>query len=164
MGRRWIVALLALTSWHAPAAAVDVIAHASQSESALSRSLARGIFGMRVRNWPDGTPVKVFVLADNTPLHDEFCKTVLQTYPYQLRQNWDRLLFSGTGQPPVEVASEDELFKRVAETPGAIGYLRQYRPPAPPAPPPPAKGKNKKTKDQPSPPPPKPPVKVLHVE
>lgn len=152
-------ALLALgLLWPVSAPAVDVVVHPTQPDSAVSRSLARGVFGMRVRAWPDGVPVRVFVLDDAQPLHEEFCKSVLQMYPYQLRQNWDRLLYSGTGQPPVVVASEEEMLTRVAETPGSIGYVRAYRPP----PPPPADPKSRKSK-QPPPPVPAAPVKVLHV-
>jgi hypothetical protein len=112
-----------------PAAGAEVIAHSSYPENAIARSLLRGVFGMRVRAWPDGTPVRVFVLEDASPVHEEFAKAVLQMYPWQLRHNWDRLLYSGTGQQPVTVTSEEELLRRVAETPGGIGYLSEYRPP-----------------------------------
>jgi hypothetical protein len=46
----------------------------------------------------------------------------LQLFPYQLRRAWDRQLFSGTGQAPTVVADEQEMLRRVAATPGAIGY------------------------------------------
>jgi hypothetical protein len=115
----WLVLALAVT----PAAGAEVIAHSDYPDGQIARSLLRGVFGMRVRAWPDGRPVRVYVLEDKNPVHQDFCKAVLQVYPYQLRQNWDRLLYSGTGQPPVTVASEEELLRRVAETPGSIGYL-----------------------------------------
>lgn len=105
------------------AAAADVVANRDATYSEISRPFLRGMFGMRVRAWPDGTPVRVYVLPDSHSTHVEFCTEVLQMYPYQLRQNWDRLVYSGTGQPPVEVATPEELLRRVAETPGAIGYL-----------------------------------------
>lgn len=110
----------------APAAAhaAEVVVHPAQGQAdAISRSLLRAIFGMRLRAWPDGTPVRVFVLHDDAPLHMDFCKSVLRMYPYQLRQNWDRLVYSGTGQPPIVVASEAELLAKVSTTPGAIGYV-----------------------------------------
>lgn len=107
----------------AAAAAAEVVAHRSYPQGAIARSLLRGVFGMRVRAWPDGTPVHVFVLPDDAPLHEDFAKSVLQMYPYQLRQNWERLMYSGTGQQPVTVGSEAELLERVAATPGAIGYV-----------------------------------------
>jgi hypothetical protein len=44
-------------------------------------------------------------------------------FPYQLRRVWDRQLFSGTGQAPSVVTSQDEMLRRVAATPGAIGYV-----------------------------------------
>lgn len=78
---------------------------------------------MRQRAWPDGVPVRVFVLADNDPLQMEFAKTQLDLFPYILRRYWDRLVFSGTGQAPIEVNSLREMQSRISETPGAIGFL-----------------------------------------
>lgn len=127
-GRLGLALLAGYLGFAGPAPGAEVISNSSYPESEIARSLLRGVFGMRVRAWPDGTPVRVFVLEDTSPIHEEFAKSVLQVYPYQLRQNWDRLLYSGTGQQPITVSSEDELLRRVAETPGAIGYLSQYRP------------------------------------
>lgn len=126
--RLTLVAALALFFGAAaavPASAADVVVNPQSGGDQISRSLLRGIFGMRVRAWPDGTPVRVFVLEDNDPAHVEFCKSVLRMYPYQLRQNWDRLVYSGTGQPPIAVASEQEMLRLVAQTPGAIGYVNK---------------------------------------
>jgi ABC-type phosphate transport system substrate-binding protein len=124
IGVLMLLAVLPGTGAAAPAGA-EVVVNAQSDIDQISRPLLRGIFGMRVRAWPDGTPVRVFVLDDSDPVHVEFCKSVLRMYPYQLRQNWDRLVYSGTGQPPIGVASEKELLKQVAATPGAIGYLNR---------------------------------------
>lgn len=107
------------------AQAVEVIAHRGVALQALSQSQVRAMFGMRQPKWPDGTQVRVFVLGDLQPLHGAFCKEKLNIYPYQLRQSWDRLVYSGIGQAPTEVASEEEMMARVASTPGAIGYIRK---------------------------------------
>ena len=88
----------------------------------ITQNEARLYLTMRITQWPDGTPVKVFVLPDNHPLHQRVTKSTLGLYPYQLRRTWDRQLFSGTGQVPVTVASAADLIKRVGNTPGAIGY------------------------------------------
>lgn len=129
--RSWRLTLLALLLAATPAvSAAEIVVNGAIGDPALSRPVLRGMFGMRLRAWPDGTPVRVFVLEDSDPLHQQFCESKLQMYPYQLRQNWDRLLYSGTGQPPIVVRSEDEMLKRVAETPGAIGYVRDYKPSA----------------------------------
>jgi hypothetical protein len=78
---------------------------------------------MRLRTWSDGSPTTVFVLADSSPVHAEFSKTILDTFPYQLRRAWDRLVFSGTGQAPIEVKSVAEMRERILSTPGSVGYL-----------------------------------------
>ncbi len=78
---------------------------------------------MRLRRWEDGTPIKVFVLADDNPLHMSFTKNVLGIFAHQLRKNWDRRLYSGLGLVPFRVDSEEEMRRLVRQTPGAIGYL-----------------------------------------
>lgn len=103
----------------------EVIVHPDVDQQILSKNALRSIFGMRLRAWPDGTAVIVFVLPDDNPLHIAFSKETLNVFPHQLRYAWDRLVFSGTGQAPTEVSSEEEMRSKVASTPGAIGYLRR---------------------------------------
>ena len=102
---------------------MEVVAHRTVPDTLLKRSVAWAVFGMRLRTWSDGTPTTVFVLSDNHPIHAEFTKTILDTFPYQLRRAWDRLVFSGTGQAPREVGSIGEMHDRILSTPGSIGYL-----------------------------------------
>ncbi|HUS25580.1 MAG TPA: hypothetical protein VM369_11580 [Candidatus Binatia bacterium] len=142
-----------------PAAAAEVVAHPGHADASLTRSTLRGMFGMRLRAWPDGTPVRVFVLDDTEALHQAFCESVLQMFPYQLRQNWDRLLYSGTGQVPTVVHSEEEMLRRVASTPGAIGYVGTYSAPPRPAPAKTVAGKARPPEILPA----ADPIKVIHV-
>ena len=114
---------LATTAW-----AVEVIAHPSVANARLSLVQAKGLFSMRQTRWPEGMRAWVFVLPDSHPTHSAFSKEVLNLYPYQLRQTWDRQVYSGTGQAPIEVATEEEMISRVASTPGAIGYVRKVNP------------------------------------
>jgi len=88
-----------------------------------SRYVLSAIFGMRLTTWPDGSAIRVFVLPDDNHTHSLFCKQILQIFPHQLRTAWDRLVYSGTGQAPEVLGSELELRTRIANTPGAIGYL-----------------------------------------
>lgn len=118
-----IACYLLLHMFTLQAMAVEVVANVSVKTARLSLAEARAIFAMRRNTWPAGAPVRVFVLADSHPLHISACKERLNLFPYQLRQSWDRLVFSGMGQAPKEVASEEELVALVASTPGAIGYV-----------------------------------------
>jgi hypothetical protein len=89
----------------------------------LSPNSLRAVFGMRLRTWPDGRPIRVFVLEDDHPVHKRFTKAFLSIFPYQLRRLWDRSVYSGTGQAPNQVGSQEEMRAVVAKTPGAIGYV-----------------------------------------
>lgn len=109
------------------AAAVEVVVNRGQAGTSLARASARAFFGMRLTKWPDGHPVQVFVLPDGHPTHAALCKEQLNLYPYQLRQSWDRLVYSGMAQAPIEVATEEEMISRVATTPGALGYVRKVK-------------------------------------
>lgn len=110
-----------------PCHAVQVVANPSVPDLIVKRPTAWAIFSMRLRAWSDGSATTVFVLNDNVPLHAEFTKKILDTFPYQLRRAWDRLVFSGTGQAPTEVESIDEMHKQIISTPGSVGYLPDDR-------------------------------------
>ncbi len=116
-----LIICTALISAHSNAA--DVIVNPGVSQSTISQNTLRAIFGMRLLQWPNGEPITVFVLPPKNPVHTNFIKERLGVFPHQLERSWDLLVFSGTGQPPISVKSEKEMLKRIAETPGAIGYL-----------------------------------------
>lgn len=119
--------LLVLSSVASPlerAPSVDVIVSPSLTSTKLDRSLLRAVFTMRLRQWPDGSPVRVFVLPDDNPLSDQFYRERLGMYSYVLRRAWDRMVFTGTGLAPTVVRTEKEMIERVRSTPGAIGYGR----------------------------------------
>jgi hypothetical protein len=123
-----------LTLWCLGANATDsrIVAYAGSHDTgsnravtSLTRTELRDIFFARQTKWPNGDPIRVFVLPDRHPLHVRFSKEVLGVYPYQLRSTWDRILYSGTGVPPTVVNSPQEARERVDETPGAIGYAEE---------------------------------------
>lgn len=114
--------LIACSLWTGNSQAVELIAHPSVRSKTISTNEARSLFYMRNREWPDGTPVTVFVFKDEHPLHRQFSKQRLHLFPYRLRRVWDRHLFSGTGRIPEVVEDRAEMISRIASTPGAIGY------------------------------------------
>jgi ABC-type phosphate transport system substrate-binding protein len=104
-------------------ATVEIIVSPDHARVVINRDLLRGIFTMRVRQWPDGAAIRVFVLPDASDVTDRFCRERLGTYPYVLRAGWDRMVFTGTGFAPTIVDSEADMRSRVLATPGAIGYV-----------------------------------------
>lgn len=117
----------------ARADSVEVITSSDRSMVELDRTLLLALFTMRVRQWPDGRQARVFVLPDDSSLHEQFCRDVLGTYPYVLHNAWERMVYTGTGQSPTVVHSEEEMKDKVRSTSGAIGYARVgVKAPAPP--------------------------------
>jgi len=108
----------------ARAGSVEVIVNPDHSSAAIDRNLLRAIFTMRLRQWPNGEPIQVFVMPDGSELSNQFCREQLGTFPYVMRATWDRIVFTGTGLAPTVVNSEREMRERVRSTPGAVGYVR----------------------------------------
>lgn len=108
--------------------AAEVIVSPSLQSVTLDRSLLRAVFTMRLRQWPDGSPIRVFVLPDDDPLSDQFYRQRLGMYSYVLRRAWDRMVFTGTGLAPTVVETEERMRELVRTTPGAIGFVRKRGP------------------------------------
>ncbi len=110
-------------SFTVAAQSVEVLANASVDREYLTRNYLRSVFTLRVRTWPDGQAIRIFVLDDADATHTSFCRDILGTYPYVLRRTWDRSTFTGTAMVPARVASADEMRRMVLATPGAVGYV-----------------------------------------
>ena len=104
-------------------AEVSVVTHQQVSIKQLNRNQLRRIFSMRQPVWPDGQPIVVYVFSSSNAVNQSFCKQILQMFPYQLERQWNRLTYSGVGEPPVVVSSVEEMKRMIADTPGSIGYL-----------------------------------------
>lgn len=123
LGAALLLALLSALCDVTWAGSVDIITNRDSADKPLDRATIRAIFSVRLRHWPDGVPVRVFVLPDSDPLHVKFCREQLGTFPYVLRASWDRLVYTGTGIAPEIVDDEREMRQRVTTTRGAIGYI-----------------------------------------
>jgi len=100
-----------------------VIYHSAQNKQKIPEKLLLKIYAMQVKNWPDGTAIKVFILPNNNPTHKNFVIRYFKMPPHQLVRLWKRLIFSGTGRGPIKVNSEAEMIAKVSNTKGAIGYV-----------------------------------------
>ena len=100
---------------------VPIVSAKSQQQS-ITRNGLSAIFKMRLQQWRDGSSIKVYVLNDKDPVHNAFSKKILNVFPHQLRRGWNKLVFSGSGQAPIELQNLETMLSRIASTPGAIGY------------------------------------------
>lgn len=104
--------------------AVYPVINVKTEQRSVSKNGLSAIFKMRLSSWSNGSNITVFVLKDDSPLHKQFCKQILNIFPHQMRRNWNKLVFSGTGQAPIQLENKDEMIDKLINTPGAIGYLK----------------------------------------
>ena len=109
------------------AAASTVVVNNSVALDKLTQAQLRSIFTMRQIQWPDGSPIYVVVLPDNSPEHQRFSREQLRLFPYQLANIWDRQSFSGTASRPQLAADQAHMLQLLRTTPGSIGYVEQYQ-------------------------------------
>jgi ABC-type phosphate transport system substrate-binding protein len=126
MSRRLLaIALLATGLDATPASAQDVVAvvSAKSAVTTLSPSQVADIFLGKTARFPDGTQAVPIDLQEDAPARERFYAQYTGKSPAQVKAHWSKLVFTGRGQPPRQVASSAEARRAVAENPSAIGYL-----------------------------------------
>jgi ABC-type phosphate transport system substrate-binding protein len=111
----------------APAGAADlvVIVSARNPVTALRADQVAAIFlGQSVR-FPDGAEAVPFDLRLGAPIRDEFYARVTNKTPALVKAHWSKMVFTGRGQPPAELADSVAVRRRVADDPEAIGYIER---------------------------------------
>lgn len=103
-------------------AEVAVIVHPSISDTASSKDISR-IFLGKSKSLPGGQKVKPLSLSEGNAARDEFNDKVLRKSDSQLKSYWSKLVFTGKGQPPKELASDADVVAAVSADPGSIGYV-----------------------------------------
>ena len=124
-GASALMALALLAAPQGESAAQDVVAVVSAKSPVTSLSAAQlaDIFLGKTARFPDGTPAVPIDLADDSPMRERFYARYTGKSPAQLKAHWAKIIFTGRGQPPRQVAGSAEAKKAVADDPQAIGYL-----------------------------------------
>lgn len=83
--------------------------------------IARLFLGKKSR-LPTGE-IAVPVDQSKGPLRDQFYEKFTGKSRARINEYWAQRLFTGTGAPPLQLASSAEVVNYVASTPHAIGYI-----------------------------------------
>lgn len=124
-GLRWLLITLVLFLSFPVKAETYVIVNDSVSVTQLDRRTLSRIYAMQLKSWPHNERIQVFALPVEHPTHQDFSRYTLKIPAHKLERLWSRLTFTGTGTPPHIVEHEQEMLDKVANTPGAIGYVSQ---------------------------------------
>lgn len=72
---------------------------------------------------PNGSNATVFELENGNPLRVAFHDKVTGKSEAQLQSYWSRLVFTGKGSPPTQLANTGLMKSTIASTPNAVGYI-----------------------------------------
>jgi ABC-type phosphate transport system substrate-binding protein len=111
----------ALSSSAVALADVVVIVNPANSATIDEEQIAKIFLGQTktFSNGSEATPID----QKEGAVREEFGNKLLKKNPSQLKAQWARQIFTGGAKPPKEMASDDEILKFVASTPGAIAYV-----------------------------------------
>ena len=105
-------------------AGVAVIVNSSNGASINESDISR-IFLGKVKKFSTGDKITIVNLKYNHETRNEFEKKVLNKSASQVKAYWSKLMFSGKGKPPKELASDKDILAFVAANPGSIGYVAE---------------------------------------
>ena len=102
---------------------IVVVVNATSPVTKLDKEQVANLFLGKSSSYPDGSAAVPIEQTDGAPAHDEFHKSVTEKSASQLKSYWSKMIFSGKGTAPKEVASNAELLKLLAGNPTMIGYV-----------------------------------------
>lgn len=112
-----IVLLLAAAGTVTPVAAdIAVIVNPANTATVTTDELTRLYTGR-------SSALAAVNLAESSPLRGQFDEKGVGRSSAQLKAHWSKLVFTGKGTPPLELASEAAVIEHVASNPNAIGYI-----------------------------------------
>lgn len=111
--------LISLQGW----AEVAVVVSRDTPVDSMSTSQLQNIFLGRTSHLPGEVRAVPLDQADGNEVRDAFYRDLLGQSPAQVKAHWSKILFTGRGRPPRQVAGDEEVKRLVAATPGMVGYI-----------------------------------------
>ena len=103
-------------------AQVAVIVHKSVPVNSLAASKLLDIYSMSTKDWGNGSKIVVIDKKSDDDAKSKFYSYIGKPAA-EMKKIWMRVQLSGEGKAPEALATDDDIVKKVASTPGAIGYV-----------------------------------------
>ena len=121
--RQGVLAFFCGVAGNAAVAEVVVVVSAKSPITALGANHVANIFLGKTLTDPNGNVVVPLDQSEGAVVRKEFYAKVARKSPALLKAHWSKLLFTGRGQPPRELANVRALKAAIADNPAFIGYL-----------------------------------------
>ncbi|HSG51517.1 MAG TPA: phosphate ABC transporter substrate-binding protein [Rheinheimera sp.] len=103
-------------------AEIAVVVNPGNANAVSADDLNRLFLG-RASSFADGAKATPLNLAEGQAAREEFDNKVLNRSSSQLKAYWSKLVFTGKGTPPKELADDAAVKAAVAADASAIGYI-----------------------------------------
>ena len=100
-----------------------IVVHPQNPHDGVSRAFLADAFLKKRTDWKDGHRIAPVDQAPDAPVRRHFSKRVLKRSVAAVRAYWQRIIFSGRGVPPPELADETAVLTHVRKHRGAVGYI-----------------------------------------
>lgn len=107
----------------AAADTVVVVVSADNPVREISRLHLADLYMGRTSRFPNGEPAEPIDQHTSSPVRAEFYQHYIGRSLAEIKAHWSRLIFTGRGRPPRDVATGADVRRLVADNPRAIGYL-----------------------------------------
>jgi ABC-type phosphate transport system substrate-binding protein len=108
-------------------AEVVAVVAATNPVATLSKSQIADIFLGKLTRFPDGTQAIPIDQVEKSAVREAFYLEFAGKSPAQIKAHWSKIIFTGRGQPPPEVANDIAVKQFIAKNPDAIGYIERER-------------------------------------
>jgi ABC-type phosphate transport system substrate-binding protein len=117
---------LVLSLWCGPSQAdVVVVVSIKSTATILSSNQVADIFLGKTGSLANGQPMVPIDQPEGSSAREEFYSRFSGKSAAQLKAYWSKIIFTGRGRPPQEVASSAEVKKKIIENSNSIGYIEQ---------------------------------------
>ncbi|MBP8806722.1 MAG: hypothetical protein KBG48_11495 [Kofleriaceae bacterium] len=101
---------------------IVVVVNARNPTARLAKGEVAKLFLGRLGFWHGVVPVRLYIRPDTGAAAAAFYPKLLGMSPQGFRSHWDKQQLSGKAVAPEVIGPVDELVKKVAATPGGIGF------------------------------------------
>lgn len=115
-----IVTGLLLTN--AALADIVVVVGAKSAADKLTKEQVEKIYQSKLKEFPNGGQV-IPLMINTGPIKDEFLDRIMGKSDAQMKAHWGKMVFTGLGNAPKDVADAAEVKKLVGANPNLIGYI-----------------------------------------
>ena len=124
-GRRAILGLALNLAVGPVIAQVVAVVSVKSLVTTLTKAQLTDIFLGKANHLPNGAQAVPIDQPEGSVARDEFYANFAGKSAAQIKAYWSKVIFTGRGQPPKEVADSLEVRNRISKNPSAIGYIEE---------------------------------------